>query len=61
MQDGSVAWLVNAADDFHQGGFSGTVFAANSVNLAAAQVEMHIRQRFDARKFLADVFETQEA
>ncbi|MNS87639.1 hypothetical protein D3C72_1215870 [compost metagenome] len=60
MQDRAVARLINAADDFHQRRFSRTILAADGMHFTAAQIKMHVGQRFDARKFLADIVETQK-
>ena len=60
VQDGAITWLVHTADDFHQRRFSRPVLTTDSMHLAAAQIEMHIRQGFDARELLADIFETQK-
>ena len=42
VEDRSRTWLIDAADDLHQGRFAGAILTADRMNLAATQVEMHV-------------------
>ena len=50
---------VNAHQNFHQGGFTGTVLAHQRVNLARLHLKLHMIKRLYARERLADIFHFQ--
>ena len=53
-KDLALVFLVNAAQNFDQGGFTGTVLSQKRVDLAAAQIKLYILQRVYTGKTLVD-------
>ena len=56
----ALIWNIYSSKDLHQRGFAGAVLAHQRMHSAALEPELHIVQRQNARKFLADVFDVQE-
>src|SRR5688500_15165770 len=50
----------DTVDDFHEGGFAGTVLARDGVDLALAQLEIHRAQGADRPEGFADLRELQD-
>ena len=57
VRDDAIVCGVLAADDLHQGGFAGTVLAADGMDFAHAQIQIHTIQRNDAGKAFADALQ----
>jgi hypothetical protein len=54
QKDFTVIRLMHAGDDFYQGGLPGSVFAHQSMDLTALELEIHIVQRLDAGEVFCD-------
>lgn len=52
---------MHSGQNFHQGGLPGAVLAADGMNLAAADSELHRRQCLDAREFFGDATHLKDA
>jgi hypothetical protein len=52
--DLALVWLLHPVQDLHERGFSGAIFAKQSQDLPALNVEVDVIVRQDARKLLDD-------
>ena len=57
--DLALVHLVNAEHTFHQGGLTGTVLAHQGHDLAGAELQLRVVQRFDAGEGLDHAFHYQ--